>query len=389
MSNYRCIWIIIASVAMFNLISCKSESTDEKIITVNLSEVNKKRVVNLSDWVLEPEFIALDSSSEDAYTEGGYCCLSDNYIGKYGSSQVYKLYDRRTGKFLRNIGKAGKNSGEYSNVYNSVIDEQNSRVYILSWNAKELLCHDLNTGELIEARPLKHNVPKGAFVIDPETGDLTVAAMPFEGMNEVVAWKQDKEDNTLWEIPAGNLSVIPDFSNQINCFSNTEDFDFSISTWGGRVDSLYLIKDGGLKPIFTMNFLKSNQKAGTSLLPNHTYTLLPEHIITSVSMPVRRAGGYYSYGKPVYVVTERKTEHSYVADFTDDILNRKLEYLPFTQGYYMEVFSAEDFMKIGEAALSKGKLSETLKARISDILKTITLENNDIILLAPLRSKFK
>ena len=380
---------MIGCVAMLSLISCKSKSDDDKTITVNLAEVNKKRVVTLSDWVSEPEFIILDSSCEDAYTEGGYCCLSDNYIGKYGSGQVYKLYDRRTGKFLRNIGKAGKNSGEYSNVYNSVIDEQNSRVYILSWNAKELLCHDLNTGELIEARPLKHNVPKGAFVIDPETGDLTVAALPFEGINEVVAWKQDKEDNTLWEIPAGNLSVIPDFSNQINCFSNTEDFDFSISTWGGRVDSLYVIKDGGLKPIFTMNFLKSNQKAGTSLLPNHTYTLLPEHIITSVSMPVRRAGGYYSYGKPVYVVTERKTEHSYVADFTDDILNRKLEYLPFTQGYYMEVFSAEDFMKIGEAALSKGKLSETLKARISDILKTITLENNDIILLAPLRSKFK
>ena len=127
----------------------------------------------------------------------------DRSISKYGSSQVYKLYDRRTGKFLRNIGKAGKNSGEYSNVYNSVIDEQNSRVYILSWNAKELLCHDLNTG------------------------DLTVAALPFEGMNEVVAWKQDK-------------------------------------TWGGRVDSLYVVKDGFLKPIYTMNFLKGDQKTATT-----------------------------------------------------------------------------------------------------------------------------
>ena len=385
MSNYRCIWIIIASVAMFNLISCKSESTDEKIITVNLSEVNKKRVVNLSDWVLEPEFIALDSSSEDAYTEGGYCCLSDNYIGKYGSSQVYKLYDRRTGKFLRNIGKVGKNDGEYSNVYNSVIDEQNSRVYILSWNAKELLCHDLNTGELIEARPLKHNVPKGAFVINPETGNLTVAALPFEGENETVVWKQDKEDNVLWEVPAGDLSLVGDYSHEIVGAFNTEDFDFSISTWGGRVDSLYVVKDGFLKPIFTMNFLNGNQKAASSVLPNHTYTLLPDHIITSVSMPVRRASGYYSYGKPVYVVTERKTEHSYVADFTDDILNRKLEYLPFTQGYYMEVFSAEDFIKTGKDALYKGKLSGASKARISEILKAITPESNDVILLAPLK----
>ena len=385
MSNYRCIWIIIASVAMFNLISCKSESTDEKIITVNLSEVNKKRVVNLSDWVLEPEFIALDSSCEDAYTEGGYCCVSDNYIGMYGSSQIYKLYDRRTGKFLRNIGKVGKNDGEYSNVYNSVIDEQNSRVYILSWNAQELLCHDLNTGELIEARPLKHNVPKGAFVIDPETGNLTVAALPFEGENETVVWKQDKEDNVLWEVPAGDLSLVPDYSHEIVGAFNTEDFDFSISTWGGRVDSLYVVKDGFLKPIFTMNFLNGNQKAASSVLPNHTYTLLPDHIITSVSMPVRRASGYYSYGKPVYVVTERKTEHSYVADFTDDILNRKLEYLPFTQGYYMEVFSAEDFIKTGKAALSKGKLSGASKARISEILKAITPESNDVILLAPLK----
>jgi len=385
MRYYRSIRVITACIAVLTLFSCKSEVSHNKVITVNFAEVNKKRVVNLSDWVLEPEFIALDSSSEDAYTEGGYCCISDNYIGKYGSGQVYKLYDRRTGKFLRNIGKAGKNSGEYSNVYNSVIDEQNSRVYILSWNAKELLCHDLNTGELIEARPLKHNVPKGAFVIDPETGSLTVAAIPFEGENETVVWKQDKEDNVLWEVPAGDLSLVPDYSHEIVGAFNTEDFDFSISTWGGRVDSLYVVKDGFLKPIFTMNFLNGNQKAASSVLPNHTYTLLPEHIITSVSMPVRRASGYYSYGKPVYVVTERKTEHSYVAVFTDDILNRKLEYLPFTQGYYMEVFSGEDFIKTGKAALSKGKLSGASKARISEILKTITPESNDVILLAPLK----
>lgn len=385
MRRYRILTVFIACIAMSSLCSCKSEVDHEKVITVNLAEVNKKRVINLSDWVSEPEFIALDSRCEDAYTEGGNCCVSDNYIGIYGSSQVYKLYDRRTGKYLRNIGRIGKNSGEYTNVYRSEINEENSMVYILPWTAKELLCYDLNTGDLVEARQLKYNVPKGAFAIEPETGELTVATLPFEGENETVVWKQDKEDNVLWEVPAGDLSLVPDYSHEIVGAFNTEDFDFSISTWGGRVDSLYVVKDGFLKPIFTMNFLKDNQKAATSILPNHTYILLPDHIITSVSMPVRRASGYYSYGKPVYVVTERRMEHSYVAEFTDDILNRKLEYLPFTQGYYKEVFSAEDFMKIGKAALSKGKLSETSKARISDILKDITPESNNVILLAPLK----
>ena len=218
--------VIIVVIAMLSMISCKSETDQDKVITVNLSEVNKKRVVNLSDWVLEPEFIALDSSCGDAYTEGGYCCLSDNYIGKYGSSQVYKLYDRRTGKYLRNIGRIGKNSGEYTNVYRSEINEENSMVYILPWTAKELLCYDLNTGELIEARQLKYNVPKGAFAIDPETGELTVVTLPFEGENEAVAWMQDGEDKVIWEVPAGDLSLVRDYSHEIVGAFNTEDFDF-------------------------------------------------------------------------------------------------------------------------------------------------------------------
>ncbi len=383
MKAYRNLTALIGCISMLAMYSCGSGSDDENIITVNLADVSKKRVVDLSQWVSEPEFIALDSSCGEAYTEGGYCCISDNYIGIYGSGQAYRLYDRATGKYLRNVGKIGRNSGEYTNVYSSRIDEQNSIVYLLPWNAKELLCHDLNTGELIEARPLKYHVPKGSFDIDHKTGDLTVTALPFEGMNETVVWKQDKDGNILWEVPAGSLSVIPDYSNEINSCFNTEDLDFSISTWGGRIDSLYVVKDGGLKPIFTMSFVKGN--VSTSNLPNHTYTLLPEHIVTSVSMRVRRPSGNIGYSKPIFVVTERKTGKSYLADFNDDILNRKLDYLPFKQGYYQEVISAEDFIKIGKAAISKGKLSETSKAKLSAILKNLSPESNDVIVLASLK----
>ena len=383
MKYYRSLTVLIGFILMFALNSCKSGNDDNKFITVNFNDVDKKNVVNLTQWVSEPEFIALDSSTDAAYTEGKYCSISDNYIGLYGASQVYKLYDRATGKYLRNIGKVGKGSGEYTNVYSSKIDEENSIVYILSWNAKELLCYDINTGNLIEARPLKYPAPKGSFSIDAHTGELTVAALPFEEMNEIVAWKQDKDGNILWKVPAGSLSVIPDFSNEINSCFNTEDYDFSISTWGGRIDSLYVVKDGGLKPIFTMSFVKGN--VSTSNLPNHTYTLLPEHIVTSVSMRVRRPSGNIGYSKPIFVVTERRTGKSYLADFTDDILNRKLDYLPFKQGYYQEVIPAEDFIKIGKSAISKGKLSETSKAKFSSILKGLTPESNDIIVLAPLK----
>lgn len=387
MKYYKRLAVLIGFAVMLTLISCKSRNDDSEFITVNFNDVNKKKVVNLSQWVSEPEFIALDSSTDAAYTEGKYCCISDNFIGLYGACQVYKLYDRSTGRYLRNIGKVGKGSGEYTNVYSSKIDEENSIVYILSWNAKELLCYDINTGNLIETRSLKYPAPKSTFSIDSHTGELTVAALPFEDMNEIVAWKQDKDNNILWEVPAGNLSVIPDFSNEINSCFNTEHHDFSISTWGGRIDSLYVVKDGGLKPIFTMSFVKGN--VSTSNLPNHTYTLLPEHIVTSVSMRVRRPSGNIGYSKPIFVVTERKTEKSYLADVTDDILNRKLDYLPFKQGYYQEMISAEDFIKIGKSAISKGKLSETSQDKLSAILKHLTHESNDVIIVAPLKQKFK
>lgn len=87
MKAYRNLTALIGCISMLAMYSCGSGSDDENIITVNLADVSKKRVVDLSQWVSEPEFIALDSSCGEAYTEGGYCCISDNYIGIYGSGQ--------------------------------------------------------------------------------------------------------------------------------------------------------------------------------------------------------------------------------------------------------------------------------------------------------------
>ena len=70
MKRYRSLRAFIGCIAMLALSSCKPGADDDNIITVNLSDVNRKRFVNLSDWVLEPEFIALDSSLEDVYTGG-------------------------------------------------------------------------------------------------------------------------------------------------------------------------------------------------------------------------------------------------------------------------------------------------------------------------------
>lgn len=75
MRNYRSIWGSIAAIAMFTLVSCKSAVDHNKVITVNFGEVNKKRAVNLSDWVLEPEFIEHLKECGLDEEEIRYCCM--------------------------------------------------------------------------------------------------------------------------------------------------------------------------------------------------------------------------------------------------------------------------------------------------------------------------
>lgn len=61
MKRYRSMRAFIICIAMLALSSFKPEADDDNIITVNLSDVNRKRFVNLSEWVSKPEFIAHES----------------------------------------------------------------------------------------------------------------------------------------------------------------------------------------------------------------------------------------------------------------------------------------------------------------------------------------
>lgn len=372
--------------------SCGSGNGDGNLISVNFNRVDKGPVTNISELAAEPEFIALDSRVE-AFATGYNYAFSDHYICIGASMRgPAKLYDRATGKFLCDVGTIGRGPGEYLNTYGAPrIDEEDGTIWLLPWQTKTLLGFDIATGKFKKEVPLKYGVPKGQFSVDSKAGTVTVAALPFRDIVPMIAWQQDMQGNVLWEIPSGHLTLTPDFSNEIESNGNVEGaFDLSLITWSGSSDSLYVINEGRLDPVYTIDFntkevesedynLNVNEDA-----PIHSYIMLPDRFITSVSYPVQTEWGF-STGKPEYVITDRRTGESVRTTFFNDYLARETDYASFTGGYWYTVTDPETFAEDAEKALKEGNLSDENKARIQEILKDLTPESNNIVILAPLK----
>lgn len=372
--------------------SCGSGNGDGNLISVNFNRVDKGPVTNISELAAEPEFIALDSRVE-AFATGYNYAFSDHYICIGASMRgPAKLYDRATGKFLCDVGTIGRGPGEYLNTYGAPrIDEEDGTIWLLPWQTKTLLGFDIATGKFKKEVPLKYGVPKGQFSVDSKAGTVTVAALPFRDLVPMIAWQQDMQGNVLWEIPSGHLTLTPDFSNEIESNGNVEGaFDLSLITWSGGSDSLYVINEGRLDPVYTIDFntkevesedynLNVNEDA-----PIHSYIMLPDRFITSVSYPVQTEWGF-STGKPEYVITDRRTGESVRTTFFNDYLARETDYTSFTGGYWYTVTDPETFAEDAEKALKEGNLSDENKVRIQEILKDLTPESNNIVILAPLK----
>ena len=54
-------------------------------------------------------------------------------------------------------------------------------------------------------------------------------------------------------------------------------------------------------------------------------------------------------------------------------------------GYAVCQYDAASFMKAGRTALESGSLSDAARARISEILSVLSEEDNDVLMVAPLK----
>lgn len=353
---------------------------NDSVVVLDVNLLKDTLQVPLSQLVEEMDIVKLDAR-DTALVKGGMVAASDNYILVGGSSVPCKLFDKK-GRFLHQIGKIGQGPGEYTNIYNSQIDEAHNRIYLLPWTSKQLLAYDLQ-GNLVSSIPLPYVVPKGVFHVDTEKELLTVGMLPFEYLEgKKVLWQQDFRGKVTQEVNAGFHSMYGDYSNEVSSNRNTPAFDFYIFRWAAVRDSLYHFDADAnrLAPVFTADF-------GAQDIPKHAFAELPDYYVANIITEIVNGTGM----PPVNVLVDKKTLKGAYCVFALDCLGNipvEYPYDCFREGRFLMCLDPGDLTDRLEQALAHpDRLEKEEFERLTAFKNVISADDNNYVLIGKLKAE--
>jgi hypothetical protein len=343
--------------------------------------------IPLSLLTEELQIVKLDDADSALVKDNGVL-ISDNYILVFPSGNIpAKLFDRKTGKYIGNVGAAGQGPGEYNQpVYCGQIDEKGGRIYFMTFNARHLLSYDLQ-GQFQEAISINSRVPKCVFKVNSADSTMTFVTLPFQGMR-TLAWKM-RNNEIVQRYPVGHLSVKVDFSNEIISGFNDENvFDFYIFNFFDlKPDSMYHynVENNTLTPVFTMDF--------GATIPIHSYSEIPGHYIGSISEAIvttKTEYGETSTTVDNYFIVDKKTLKASYFRLKNDFLGDMEIGTPvwrFNGGYFRQNLDPSILLeKLEQTLESNKKLSDEMRSKLTKLKDSINEQrDNNYILYAKMK----
>ena len=326
----------------------------------------------------ELQIVKLDDSDE-ALVKNNAAIISDNYILVQGEMQMpSKLFNKKTGKFISNIGSIGQGPNEYRAIYDQQIDESNNRIYLLPWDEKKILVYDLK-GNALEPIPLCHKVPKGGFKVNTKAGTVTVATLPFENAQAVV-WMQTLDGTMLNYIAPRHLALRPNFSNEVVMYKDNDFFDFFVFSIVPRVDTLYRydFTINELIPLFTCNFDELNDF--------HFYAESSKFFFGDLSEPKPVSPNRTSsQNRRSYFVDKQTLKGSYFILENDFLGNFEIEKPIFKLNGDYYVYNADPgdlHDKLEEQLNSNKNFTPEMREKLINLKNSITDNDNNYIFYA-------
>ena len=146
-----------------------------------------------------------------------------------------------------------------------------------------------------------------------------------------------------------------------------------------------------MRPLLTVSFGQTASSEDSGFAEdNYMYstTVLPDYVIMNVNLQgrsVMKDGVRRINVEPLPgVILDCRTGEVSLREVVNDLMDGSAG-CGFTDGYFVRAYDAAGFMETGRAALESGNLSEAARSRISAILKNLSDNDNDVILIAPLR----
>ncbi len=245
----------------------------DSLIVVRLTDTPDPVVLRASDLMDDIRLIRLDNSTEDALVGESQIWTSGKRLMIYTGDAI-KQFDM-DGKYLGVIAHKGGGPGEFVIApYDLYADEDAGRIYMLTYSANSIQTYDTE-GNYLGDIPLAYPAPKGSVRADTKNRRLNITALRFQDGNEpVLAWEQDFDGNVISSFSRPDLTVVPDFSNEIRLGLNGDgNYTYSLFNVESPDDTLYSIVDGKFRPELTVDYADKT--------PMHSYYSFPRFYAVS------------------------------------------------------------------------------------------------------------
>ena len=358
----RCLSAAMTGFLMLAAVSCGQKDNGTGLVSVKYSQLPQGEDLMLSELVGEPEFIVLDSDTAVAYTPFATVNVSDTYISIFSiaSRTPLKLFDRSTGKYLKTYGGIGRGPEEFLQISSVQIDEAGGKIWMMTYpDINKLHVYDIATGKM-EDVPLAYSTDDGSWL------DYRPRTYSFP------------EDNRAMMDTDRNVQGM---------------LDVSYRSTNTMQDTVWLYGGGEAHPLLTVSFGQMEQSEAAGYTDgNYIYstTVLPGHIVMSVrkqGKSVMKEGVLHVSTEPLPgVIMDRRTGDVHLGGVVNDLMDgERVGIGDFVDGYAVCQYDAASFMEAGRTALESGSLSDAARARISEILSVLSEEDNDVLMVAPLK----
>ena len=408
MNKFRIFLWTFATVCLFS--ACEEEKAShwydsEELLSFDVSTLEDKEYeIKLSDLMESVEIVQLDSSTEEAFGRTWDVEISDNYIATGNVAENVKLYHRKSGKYIGNVGKRGQGPGEYTNIWDITINEEDKRIYLWPNMRDYIYSYDMN-GKFIEEETIllpEGYGTRGTMFPDRKTNELVVLGTPYgyyqrenithEG-KKVACWVQDFQGNLKFSIPADNYTIPRGSSHSWASHPNRESsiYSYTLRTIKSemRRDTVYHYnsKDNLLYPVYTTNYPHEDNFVIASLeSPLHYYTVHATYKKRRSTNP-ENLEGY-----KVLQVDKKSHAGKYIRVVNDYLGNIPIVLYDFLfsvkNEYATIIYDPLDLKEQLEEALDTNtEMSKEVRKRVVSMKNSLTEDNNDILVICKFKSR--
>ncbi|MFI3262597.1 MAG: DUF4934 domain-containing protein [Rikenellaceae bacterium] len=373
------------------LISCQETTTQvatvvDGVVTVNVNDLKDTVTLNLSDLVENIEVVQLDSKIEAYVSPYTPMFFSENYI--IATGEQVKLFNKKTGDFITNVGARGKGHGEYKNSAGNIhINEENSSIYLADGMAATCIIEYDLQGKFKKQLPLadKRTMNYLNFMIDNEKNLITVFSFP----QNVIIWQQDFEGNyikkrTTVNIGNGNIglpsSLVTNntFNVQVSQLFNKQDTLYKYNSESHRINPIFTVKlnNPGIVKEFTetesmIEYIETSN--------NFIGTITSFESADELSMKA-------NFDKHV-IVNKNDLSGSYMRLENDYLFNVEIEKIVSSDGYFYFPYDAEKLLEIIENATDKDRknMNPKILEKLDALYENLNEESNITLFIGKMK----